>query len=88
MQKSTLNGSHGISIVEVIVGKDVGDKNVFVGIASVLIITGCLVTSIFAQDARKNKKIKFNKHFIKLSCLCEQRSCDEAISTSTDKISR
>jgi hypothetical protein len=57
IQKSTLNGSHRISVVGVIVGKEMGDNNVLVGITFVITTIGVTATSTLAQDARmKNKR--------------------------------
>ena len=64
IQKSTLNGSHGISIVGVIVGKAMGDNNVLVGMTFVLMMIGVSVTSTLAQDMRVKNKRRVSIRFI------------------------
>jgi len=67
MQKSTLNGSHGVSIVDVIEGKGVGGNDVLVGMTFVFTTTGVSVTSTFAQDTRINGRRILNICFIMLN---------------------
>ena len=69
MQKSTLDGSHGISAVGVIVGKEAGDNNVFVGMTFVLTTTGVSATLTLAQDTRAKNKRRVIIRFIDWSVI-------------------
>ena len=66
IQKSTLNGSHGFSIVGVIVGKAMEDNNVLGGMTFVLMVIGVSDTSTLAQDVRSSSRKRFSIRFIEI----------------------
>jgi hypothetical protein len=66
MQKSTRNGSQGISVAGVIVGKEVGGNSVLVGMTFVLMTMGVSVTSTLAQEERINNRKRLSSRFIEI----------------------